>query len=492
MASTTTDSEQPLAQEVKQALKQAKMAQAEWAGRLVRKRLKLLAGVPQHLAKAKHDLIKAVHRPNATPAEILTSEVFPLADACKFLARRGRQLLAPSSHSWRHAALWMGRIRVRTVREPWGTILVLGPSNYPLFLPGVQALQALAAGNAVVIKPAPQGEQVLRILKQCLVDAEIPGDLLQILPSGVEYGQAAMEQGVDKVVLTGSAETGKSVLSKLSDSLTPATMELSGCDAVFIADKADVPRAARCTAFALQLNGGATCIAPRRIFVTSENQSLFEQELLEHLAEAPNATGSPSELQLPASVVEATRAAASSAIDGGASLLHGELAFPTNFPLVLRNVTPQMDVARSDLFAPVTSILTIADMGEAIEADKRCPYSLGAAVFAPHNHAEILAEQIDAGCVVINDMIVPTGDPRVSFGGRGRSGWGVTRGPEGLREMTRPKIVCSRHGKWLPHLDKKDSQNIGLLCEVMEFVHSGGMNEKFRALLRLIKLGRKS
>ncbi|MEC8553785.1 MAG: aldehyde dehydrogenase family protein [Planctomycetota bacterium] len=492
MALTTADFEHGPAQEVEQALKQAKTAQAEWAGRLVRKRLNLLAGVPQHLSKAKHDLIQAVHRPNATPAEILTSEVFPLADACKFLARRGRQLLAPSSHSWRHAALWMGQIRVRTAREAWGTILVLGPSNYPLFLPGVQALQALAAGNAVVIKPAPQGEKVLQILKQCLVDAEIPGDLLQILPSGVEYGQAAMRLGVDKVVLTGSAKTGQSVLSELSDSLTPTTMELSGCDAVFIADKADVQRAARCTAFALQLNGGATCIAPRRVFVTLENQSLFEEKLLEYLAEDPNGSRSKSELQLPASVVETTRAAALSAIEGGANLLHGELATTTNFPLVLSNVTPQMEVAKSDLFAPVTSILTIADMSEAIEADKHCPYSLGAAVFAPHNHAELLAEQIDAGCVVINDMVVPTGDPRVSFGGRGRSGWGVTRGPEGLREMTRPKVLCSRHGKWLPHLNRNDSQNIDLLSEVMNFVHSSGMKERFRALLQLMKFGRKS
>lgn len=389
----------------------------------------------------------------------------------------------------------MGRIGVDVLREPWGTVLILAPSNYPLFLPGVQIVQALAAGNAVLVKPAPGSEEVLQALKSCIVDAGIDEDLVQILPVGIEYAEEAMDQGVDKVFLTGSVHTGRAVMRRLSETLTPATMELSGCDAVFLTSQADLVRAAKCIHHALRMNGGATCIAPRRIFVTEPHREQFTEMLRQQFQQNPNEV-----FEIPKNVALATRRATEQALARGAEILVGELpeelldrdaTHCSMRPLILSNVDPRMEVVRSDLFAPIASLIAVNDMTEAINADRVCPYSLGASVFGPRSFAEHWASQIEAGCVVLNDIVVPTADPRVAFGGRDQSGWGSTRGAEGLLEMTRPKVLCTRYGNWLPHLDAEKSQDLQLLGQLMQLTHSGSLRSRFAALRKIIELGRK-
>lgn len=474
-------------QEVETALEEAKLAQQHWAGQVLRQRLRAIRKVASRIAESHWALLKVLPRPNATAAEKLASEVLPLADACRHTAKIGRQTLAPRSHNTFGGAWWMGRVGVHTLREPWGSILILGPSNYPLFLPGVQMVQALAAGNAVLVKPAPGCSQVLERFKACLAEAGVPPDIVQILPSSVEAAQHAMHLGVDKVVLTGSVHTGRAVARQLADSLTPATLELGGCDAVFVLPQADIARAVNAIAFALCLNGGATCIAPRRIFVTPAHQPILADALRRKLSTAPT------DFQVPHAARQATCRAVERALAQGASWIFGELPSNTDSnqmqPIVLGDVSPDMEVAQSDLFAPITSILTVPDMPQALTANQRCPYRLGVAIFGPPTYAEHWARQVDAGCVVVNDLIAPTADPRVAFGGRDHSGWGVTRGAEGLWEMTRPKTICLRRGNWLPHLDRRQAGDEKLLGELLQLFHAESWRIRFNALQQLVRSG---
>ncbi len=475
----------PISLKVELALRAARAAQPAWATTLLRQRLRVMQSVAAQIADNSSALLEHIVRPNASPAEVLASELFPLADACRFLARVGQRVLSARTHSFWDGAWWMGRIGVRVVREPWGTILILAPSNYPLFLPGVQIVQALAAGNAVIVKPAPGGAAVLDRFKLCLIEAGLPADILQVIDTSVAAGQAAMRIGVDKVLLTGSASSGRSVLSELSHSLTPSTMELSGCDAVFVLTNADLKRVASCLNYALHLNGGGTCIAPRRIFVTPATAQPLRELLLTELgASAGRAYSiSPATAQRIAS-------ASVEALASGAKVLLGQPppADATHMqPLVLSSVRADMRIAQDDLFGPVTSILEVSDLSSALELDRLCPYALGASVFGPQSEAEHWATQIHAGCVVINDIIVPTADPRVSFGGRDLSGWGATRGAEGLLEMTRPKTICTRYGNWLPHLDTRRASNPVLMRSLLELVHSRSIRQRFSALRRIVK-----
>ncbi len=477
-------------QEVTGALDAADVAQRQWASQIVRHRLKAIGGVAGQIAQRDGELVGCIRRPNSAPAEILASEILPLADACRFTRRVGRQVLAPESHSFRHGAWWMGRIGVRTHREPWGTILILAPRNYPLFLPGVQTIQALAAGNAVAIKPAPGCEAITECFKSCLTDAGIPGDLVQILPSSIEAGEAAISRGVDKVVLTGSAATGRAVMRQLAEKLTPSTMELGGCDAAFVLPQAAPARAARAIAYALQLNGGATCIAPRRIFTCRGHGESFADALVKELSKSPARM-----CQVEPAVAASVNRAVDQAVAEGARIIFGQKpasdTSPQMQPLVLQHVTAQMEIAQTDLFAPISSILEVEDMPAAIEADGQCPYSLAAAVFGPKSHAEHWAGEVQAGCVVVNDVVVPTADPRVGFGGHDMSGWGLTRGAEGLLEMTRPKTICTRNGQWMPHLDEKNAGDSALLSQMLKFLHSASLSQRLAALGKIMKLARR-
>ena len=110
------------------------------------------------------------------------------------------------------------------------------------------------------------------------------------------------------------------------------------------------------------------------------------------------------------------------------------------------------------------------------------PYALGAVVFGDSSRAKEVAEQINAGCVVINDMIAPTADPRVPFGGRGQSGFGVTRGAAGLEEMTQLKSIIHQHGRWLPHLEGPSPHDADLLFGFLGTSHGAGWRQRFHAL----------
>lgn len=477
-------------EEVEKSLDAAEAAQEQWAAEMPRKRLAAIGRIAERLAFAPGPLIKSLHRPNASTADKIASEILPLADACRYAKKIGRQLLAPANIRL-HGSWWVGRTNVTTVREPWGTVLVLGPSNYPLFLPGVQVVQALAAGNAAVVKPAPGCREIMECFKHYLVGADIPADLLQILPTDVEAGQEAIRQGVDKVVLTGSVPTGRAVMRQVAETLTPATLELGGCDAAFVLPQAEVERAAAAIAYGVCLNGGATCISPRRIFVSDRIVSEFKDLFLKELADR-----SEEPFEIDPRALQRARKVVEEAAAQGASFLAGELPkekyASKMHPIVLGNVTPQMKVAKSDLFVPITSLIEYDDIAAAVESDRECPYSLGASIFGPQTSADHWATQIDAGCVTINDLIVPTADPRVAFGGLDQSGWGVTRGANGLLEMTRAKTICTRKGGWLPHLDREKSQDSDTLADLLKIFHGDSLKTSFKSLQNIIRRSRGS
>jgi acyl-CoA reductase-like NAD-dependent aldehyde dehydrogenase len=474
---------------VRSAIERASQAQRTWSDQLPRERLRAVATVAREIAARQVQLVAANPRPNATPAEFIASELLPLADACRYTSRVGKRALAPTTHAMRNGAWWMGRIGVRVLRQPWGTVLILAPSNYPLFLPGVQIIQALAAGNAVLVKPAPGCTAVLHEFSKCLEAAGIPGDLVQIVEAAIEAGQAAIELGVNKVFLTGSVATGRAVSQQLSKVLVPSVMELSGCDAVFVTDRADLTRVVRCLSYALQLNGGATCIAPRRVFATAQQIDQLCEQLTREL-NSPE----PRRFVVPISVQQKMDTAIQAALAAGARIVHGHspsmptgvAEAPVTGPLVLRNVTPQMALAQDDFFGPVLLLISVPDMQAALAADRLCPYALGASVFGPSNVAEHWSQQVQAGCVVINDLIVPTADPRVAFGGWAQSGWGVTRGWDGLREMTRPQTLCTRYGGWLPHLNRQQSNNAEVMSGLLQLVHGGSFVTRWRALKNIV------
>lgn len=444
---------------------------SDWQTLTHRQRCRAVGRVRHSIVEIAELLVEYCRNDQRTdPVETLTAELTPLCEALRFIGKRGPSILRNRKAGLRGRPIWLWGVRSEVQRVPLGDVLVLAAWNYPLFLPGVQIAQALAAGNRVWLKPAPGCEVVTAHLVTAFLMAGIPSDALRLLPPDPMAAQQRIDAGVDLVVLTGGTKTGRSVMTRCAQTLTPSIMELSGCDAVVIGPGADLERVADCVAFGLSFNGGATCIGPRRIIVSPSGHGPLVAALAKRLADLPA-------VKLHRSARDAAQNAVAEALRRGAV----DIARPgrqppgTNeaemFATVLDGVGGDWGIANADLFAPVASIITAETEGDAIGWVNRCPYRLAASVFAEPAWARRVAEKLNVGHVSINDLIFPTADPRVPFGGCGSSGFGVTRGAEGLLAMTRPKVVARHRGGLYLHLQKRKASDYGTLLGWLRFSH---------------------
>jgi hypothetical protein len=308
--------------------------------------------------------------------------------------------------------------------------------------------------------------------------------LFAVLPEDTRLVAEAAAAGIDKVVLTSSAETGQAVLAALAPHIVPSVMELSGHDAVFVCDGADLATAARCVAYGLTFNGGATCIAPRRVFVERRQVAAFEAKLVEALAERAFHTGGcnsdghrPSHSLSPGGIEGTPRPRSAHSCMGAHNLLGMPNGSGRTGESYVGVPDKRISVATS---TPFLSIIPVRDVDHALALSKDCPFRLGATVFGPATVAAEVAARVEAGCVVVNDMIAPTADPRLPFGGRGRSGFGVTRGAEGLLEMTRVKAIVTRRGSFRPHLDPPHPLDTELFRHYAAAAHGATLARRIR------------
>jgi acyl-CoA reductase-like NAD-dependent aldehyde dehydrogenase len=465
------------------SLGQARAAQQIWARMGIKGRLALLRRARHRIAATAEEIAQTVpceqpgvlHR---TVADTLVSEVLPLVEACRFLEREAAWILAPQRLSTHTRPFWLRRVTAETRRDPLGVVLIIAPANYPLFLPGVQALQALAAGNAVLWKPAPGGSAAAEALRDVLVGCGLDPALLQLLDESPQAACDAITAGVDKVFLTGSVATGTAVLHQLADHLTPAVMELSGCDAVFVLPKAETDRAVAALTFGLRFNGSATCMAPRRLFLVGDHPGLV-QALIDQLERLPPVV-------LPAHTQSQLADLLQDARRLGGSILRDEPDEGLRYAVILR-ATSQMAITQTDIFAPVLCIFDVPDTDAAIAAHATCPYALTAAIFGPEPEASKLASRLPVGTVLINDLIVGTADPRVSFGGRKSSGFGVTRGREGLLEMTTLKTIVAQRSRDQRAYRPTTPAHQPFFGGYIEAIHGGRWRTRWQGLRRLLR-----
>lgn len=470
------------------SLVEARTAQQPWKMAGVRSRLRVIRRLRRLLAQSPVELARTV--PLEVPgslhrnvADTLVAEVLPLAEACRWLMREAEAVLAPERLNSRSRPVWLRGVGAEVYREPYGVVLIVGPANYPLFLPGVQALQALVAGNAVLWKPAPAGRMAAEALRYLLIEAGLDGALLSVLDSAPASVEQAITAGVDKVVLTGHADTGRAILRLCAETLTPTTMELSGCDAAFVLPGADLKRAAEALAFGLRINGSATCMAPRRLFVsdTVANRLIpLLHERLERLAA----------VELAPRASEQLREALSNAEACGAKVVCAGTHERLRYALIL-DATPEMRAMETDIAAPLLSMLRFSNLDAAVEAHAACPYALSASIFGPEKAAAELAKRLSAGTVLINDLIVPTADPRLAFGGRGQSGFGMTRGREGLLEMTVSKTVLLQRGRSLRPYAPTTAAHQDFFAAFIAAVHGGNWKARMGGLRALTQAARK-
>lgn len=473
-------------QSVGDALQAARIAQETWARLPIDRRLAVIRRARHLMAAHPQRLMHALAPDGGRALEGIAAELLPLADACRFLERNAERLLAPQRLGRRGRPGWLAGVDAEVRREPLGVVLVIAPNNYPLLLPGIPALQALAAGNAVLVKPAPGCSWPVAVMGEMLDQAGLPAALFQVLGEDAAAARAAIDGGVDHVVLTGSASTGRRVLAALAPRLTPATLELSGNDAVFVLPGADLDMVADALAFGLRFNASATCIAPRRVFVTADDAAGLESKLAARLDAAPSLPIRATARAQIARLVEEASAAGARFLPERPRIDPAEIEALWLRPTAVLDADPQWALLREDVFAPLLAVVRVDNMDQALALARACPYALSASIFGAEAAALRLAGCVRAGSVVINDLIVPTADPRLAFGGRGESGFGVTRGAEGLLGLSAVKTIALRHGRFRPHFAPGGRAQIRLALAYLRAAHAGGAIARAAALLGLI------
>ncbi|MEM6552204.1 MAG: aldehyde dehydrogenase family protein [Planctomycetota bacterium] len=502
-----------------------RVAQAAWAAvglkerlRVVRRFRGLLAGYGEPIAREVAGA-SVVRGGDEGVGMTLAAEVIPLADAAKWLEKEAGEVLGERKVGVRGRPMWLWGCRSVVRRVPWGVVLVIGAGNYPLFLAGVQAMQGLVAGNAVVLKPGrAEGGGLVAAgwLERLWREAGLPEGVLTVIGESVEEvegwmgggltegsgsatcppaepGAKGAGGGVDKVVLTGSSATGRAVMRRCAETLTPVSLELSGVDGCVVLPGADVGVAAAAIAWGLRLNNGATCIAPRRVLVHRSLEDALGEALAAALDGVELGGLYPGSAERCAGLV-------GEALEGGARLWCGgdprmeSVGFGEGLgPWVLGGVTAGMRLAVEDSFGPTAALMGWETEAELRGLEAACPYGLGLSVFGPAGEAERVAEELMAGgaCgvggVCVNDLIAPTADPRLPFGGTGESGFGVTRGVEGLVGMTRPVVVTVRGGRGRPHYGALGGKEVRVLGGYLRVVHAVGWRGKVQAVWGLVR-----
>lgn len=465
--------EAPPTVDAQRLVRRGAAAQSAWAARGLDARLEVVARFRGRLAAEAGALAASIDsRPQA---ETLAAEILPLLECCRFLERRAAAVLR-STRNRGPAPLWLRGIVVETTREPFGTVLIVGPGNYGLMLAGVQALHALTAGNAVIVKPAPGSVAVLERFAALLAASGLPEGALTITGPSPQIAHSLLAAGVDKLLFTGSSATGRQLLALAARNLVPATLELSGWDACIVLDDADVARVAKALTFALTLNAGRTCLAPRRVIASPKTCHALER-LVGAAADSQSIPFDPrAAARVPALVEDAARK--------GARLVSGNTSDATRAmgPLILADVTPHMAIFSADVFGPVLLLCAAHGVEEAVAHANQAPFALGVTIFGSERKARELVPRLAAGVAMINDVIVPAAHPEVSLAARRASGFGVTRGADGLLEMTRPKVTTLSRARWPLHLKPQGERSTDLLAAYALAAYGNGLRSRLRAL----------
>ena len=462
-------------------------AQADWSMTSVRDRLRFVREL-RHLLVEHADALTAaveadVGRP---PGEVVATDLLPVAAACKYLLSDADRILRPKRVGRR--PLWLMGCRDTVHRRPHGLVGVIGTWNYPVYLNAIPIAHALVAGDGVLWKPSELSPRSADVLHGLFLRAGVPAELFQRLPATREAGPQLAEADVDFLHFTGSDAVGAKLAARLGERLIPSVLELSGVDAVFVLADADVRLAARSAWYGATLNAGQTCLASRRAFVHRDVVERFVAEL-RPLVEAAG----PVRL-VAAGQVEQARRLVEDAEGRGLAAVLGTAAKPpegeTVTPAVVLDATPDLALCREAAFAPLLAVLPFDTTDQAVAMDRECPFGLGAAVFtADPRAAAALAARLRVGAVVVNDVIVPTAHPATPFGGRGRSGWGVTQGEEGLLAMTVPQVVTVRSGQFRPHVDAhltKDPSAGDVGRGALRLCHGRSLGERWRGLRQMV------
>ncbi|HKO59793.1 MAG TPA: aldehyde dehydrogenase family protein [Pyrinomonadaceae bacterium] len=446
-------------EDVRQAVGRARAAQPAWTSASFRQRAKVILKARELMLAESDEVAELVARETGKPAtEALSMEILPTLDAMHYFAHASENLLRSTKIDIGQYGK-MGRSS-RIVYKPFGVVGIISPWNFPLATPADEIVMALMAGNAVVLKPSELTPLIALKIGDLFHRSGLPEGLLEIVTGDGSTGAALVDAGVDKIMFTGSVATGKRVAEAAAKHLTPVVLELGGKDPMVVLDDANIEVAARGAVWGAFANAGQACASVERCYVHDSIASQFIEQVLKEtrlLKQGVNddsdvgAMTNERQLHIVEDHVREAKERGARILVGGERVRDVDGYFYA--PTVLTGVDHSMTIMREETFGPLLPIQTFKTEEEAIRLANDTVFGLTASVWTKDiARGRRLAEQIDAGTVMVNEVVYTHGIPQTPWGGVKQSGYGRTHGRMGLLELVWPQHVHVNRVSFLPDL----------------------------------------
>lgn len=331
------------------------------------------------------------------------------------------------------------------LKEPYGCVLIMSPWNYPFLLTMEPLVDALAAGNTVVLKPSAYSPATSAVMGK-LIAQVFPEEYVALVQGGRAENQALLDQSFDYIFFTGGTAVGKLVLQKAAEHFTPVTLEMGGKSPCIVDETADLKSAARRIAFGKYLNCGQTCVAPDYLLIQESVMERFLPLLYGAIEDMYGAN--PLENPDYGRIVNRQHYDRICRILDGEPLLFGGQRNPDTLqlaPTVVGPVSPDGPAMAQELFAPILPVLPYQSLPEAVSRIRSGPSPLALYLFSSHKGSiRYVQENVRYGGGCINDTVIHLASPHMGFGGVGMSGMGSYHGKHGFDAFTHEKSMVSR------------------------------------------------
>lgn len=327
--------------------------------------------------------------------------------------------------------------------EPYGTVLIIGAWNYPFYLTLGPAVGAIAAGNAVVLKPSEIASASAALMAE-LVPRYLDNDAIAVVEGDGAVSQELIAQGFDRVLFTGGTEIGRKVYEGAAPHLTPVTLELGGKSPVIVAADADVDVAAKRIAWIKLLNAGQTCVAPDYVLADATIRDQLVGKIGEAITKfrSEDKTGlrivNQRQFDRLTEYLAATKGKIALGGNSDASTLRLE-------PTVVVDPDPDEPLMSNEIFGPILPVISVQSLDDAIRFVNSRPKPLSAYLFTKTRAVrERVIEEVPAGGMLVNHLAFQVSTAKLPFGGVGASGMGAYHGKFGFDEFSHRKSVLTK------------------------------------------------
>jgi succinate-semialdehyde dehydrogenase/glutarate-semialdehyde dehydrogenase len=445
------ETEENSIEDVENAFAKARIVQREWRKVPIPERALRVARVTGYVFEHADELCQVISKSVGKPlGEAFMSEIYGAMDSTFYYYTNVEEILGKKEEIQLGFYNSLAK-ESYVVYKPVGVVGIIGPYNFPYIIPFEQAVQCLMAGNAVVMKPSSDVIPVGKKIQETFDSTDLPEGLVQTMYGrGSTVGNAIVDNA-NLVIFTGSTDTGKQIMRRAADHLTPAILELGGKDAMIVFTDANLERAARGARWGCFSNSGQVCSSVKRLFVHADIYDGFVNRVVELTRELkqgdPLALGTDIGAMVNEEQLNIVNAKVQHALEEGATVLTGGRRnpdLPGYFyePTILGSVRNDMDCAQQEIFGPVMVVIPFHTEEEVIEMVNNNPYGLTASVWTNDiEKGERVAHEIIVGTAMINEVVYTFGLAATPWGGPKSSGVGRTHGKLGFLHVLEPLHV---------------------------------------------------